>query len=65
LFVVQHTTTQWTYISKMHGLPNGAILQQRLPTSALENRRTQYKNASDFEKKERGKEGEEQHPKPI
>jgi len=46
----------------MHGLPHGAILQQGVPTSALEPRRAQTR-VQTIEKKERGEEGEQQLPK--
>ena len=51
LFVVQQTTTRWTHLSKMHGLPHSAVLQQRLPTSALENRRPQTRMQTILRKK--------------
>jgi hypothetical protein len=38
----------------MQGLPHGAILQQRVPTSALESRRAQTRMQA-IEKKERKK----------
>jgi sRNA-binding protein len=38
----------------MHGLPHGAILQQRVSTSALESRRAQAR-VQTIEKKERKK----------
>jgi hypothetical protein len=46
----------------MHRLPQGSILQQGLPTSALENRRTQTRMQALIEKEEKkgGSSGQKQ-----